>query len=232
MSQSTEEQGKHLEAHNANELRVQVRKLSERNSSLASLLQDSRNKLQQLSADINELSEPASSYGIFLGYSERSHDTRRDAEVFTNNRPMRVKISPQVEPGSLEVGQHVRLGEGIVVVEGCGFPRDGGLATITERIGSDRAVILGSNNEESIAIIANRLRETVRSGDSVLVDARAGIIVEHVHKTEVSQLQLEEVPDVTFDDIGGLDAQISQIRDSVELPFLHPELYRRPSWLR
>src|SRR5699024_2340536 len=97
---------------------------------------------------------------------------------------------------------------------------------LSERIGSDRAVVLASNNEESIAIIAEHLRDSVRSGDTVLIDSRAGIILEHVHKTEVSQLQLEEVPNVSFEDIGGLDAQISQIRDSVELPFLHPELYR------
>src|SRR5699024_6714221 len=90
----------------------------------------------------------------------------------------------------------------------------------------DRAVVLGSNNEESIAIIAEHLRDSVRSGDTVLVDSRAGIVLEHVHKTEVSQLQLAEVPNVSFEDIGGLDAQISQIRDSVELPFLHAELYR------
>ena len=226
MSQSNRDQEKNLDAHNASELRVQVRKLSERNSSLASLLQSSRNKLQQLAADVNELAEPASSYGIFLGYSGRPHDSRRDAEVYTNNRPMRLKISPQVEPGTLKVGQLVRLGDGMVVVEGCGFPRDGQLATLSERIGSDRAVVLASNNEESIAIIAEHLRDSVRSGDTVLIDSRAGIILEHVHKTEVSQLQLEEVPNVSFEDIGGLDAQISQIRDSVELPFLHPELYR------
>ena len=226
MSQSTDAQGKNLDAHNLSELRVQVRKLSERNSSLASLLQDSRNKLQQMAADVNELAEPASTYGIFLGYSGRPHDSRRDAEVYTNNRQMRLKISPQVEPGTLKVGQMVRLGDGLVVVEAGDYAREGQLGTITERIGEDRAVVLGGNNEEFIAIIADRLRETVRSGDSVLVDPRAGIILEHVHKTEVSQLQLEEVPDVTFEDIGGLDAQISQIRDSVELPFLHPELYR------
>lgn len=121
MSQSTGAQGNSLDAHNASELRVQVRKLAERNSSLASLLQDSRNKLQQLAADVNDLAEPASTYGIFLGYSGRPQDSRRDAEVYTNNRPMRLKISPQIEPGSLEVGQLVRLGEGVVVVEAAVF---------------------------------------------------------------------------------------------------------------
>src|SRR5699024_11129382 len=152
MSQSNKDQAKNVDAQNESELRVQVRKLSERNSSLASLLQDSRNKHQQMAADVNELAEPASTYGIFLGYSDRPHDSRRDAEVYTNNRPMRLKISPQVEPGSLVVGQLVRLGEVAIVMEGCGFSRDSQLATITERIGSDRAVILGGNNEESIAI--------------------------------------------------------------------------------
>src|SRR5699024_5373817 len=118
MSQSNRDQAKNVDAHNASELRVQARKLSERTPSLASLLQESRNKRQQMAADDNESAEPASTYGIFLGYSGRPHDSRRDAEVYTNNRPMRLKISPQVEPGSLVVGQLVRLGEGAIVVEG------------------------------------------------------------------------------------------------------------------
>ena len=141
MSQSDREQAKNVDAHSVSELRVQVRKLSERNSSLASLLQSSRDKLRQMAADVNELAEPASTYGIFLGYSGRPHDSRRDAEVFTNNRPMRLKISPQIEPGSLKIGQLVRLGDGMVVVEGCGLPREGQLGTLSERIGSDRAVV-------------------------------------------------------------------------------------------
>ncbi|MFS8935962.1 proteasome ATPase [Corynebacterium sp. c25Ua_89] len=208
-------------------LKRQIDQLAERNTKLASLLQDSRNKLQQMLAEVNELSEPASTYGVFLGYSGKPHDSRRDAEVYTNGRPMRVKVSPNLEPGSLEAGQLVRLGEGFVVVEACGHPQMGSLATVQETLGSTRVIVANSSGEEQVVLLAARLREGIRAGDTVLVDGKAGVALEKIEKSEVAQLSLEEVPELSYDDIGGLDAQISQIRDSVELPFLHPDLYRQ-----
>ncbi|MDO5031590.1 proteasome ATPase [Corynebacterium sp.] len=202
-------------------LRRQIDQLSERNTRLAALLQESRDKLQQMLADVNELSQPASTYGVFLGYAAPA-----EAEVFTNGRAMRVKISPLVEPGILQVGQQVRLGEGFIVVQDCPPAATGALATVHERLGAERAIVANSTGEEQIIVLAAAIRESVRAGDTVLIDTKSGVATERVHKTEVAQLSLEEVPDVTYADIGGLDEQISQIRDSVELPFTHPELYR------
>ena len=210
------------DATNASEhtqLRRQIDQLSERNTKLAALLKDARVKLQQLLAEVDALAEPASTYGVFLGYSGRPHDSRRDAEVYTNGRVMRVKISPNLEPGSLKVGQQVRLGEGFVVVEACSPVNTGSLATLHERIGTDRAVITNSAGEEQVVVLAAHLRDEVRAGDTLLIEPKSAVAAERVHKTEVAQLTLEEVPDVSYDDIGGLDEQISQIRDSVELPF-------------
>ena len=218
------------DATNASEhtqLRRQIDQLSERNTKLAALLKDARVKLQQLLAEVDALAEPASTYGVFLGYSGRPHDSRRDAEVYTNGRVMRVKISPNLEPGSLQVGQQVRLGEGFVVVEACAPVNTGSLATLHERLGTDRAVITNSAGEEQVVVLAAHLRDEVRAGDTLLIEPKSAVAAERVHKTEVAQLTLEEVPDVSYDDIGGLDEQISQIRDSVELPFLHPDLYRQ-----
>ncbi|OFT62699.1 proteasome ATPase [Corynebacterium sp. HMSC05E07] len=209
------------------QLRRQMDQLSERNTKLAALLKDARVKLQQLLAEVDALAEPASTYGVFLGYSGRPHDSRRDAEVYTNGRVMRVKISPNLEPGSLKVGQQVRLGEGFVVVEACAPVSTGSLGTLQERIGSDRAVVTNSAGEEQVILLAADLRDTVRAGDTLLIEPKSAVASERVHKTEVAQLTLEEVPDVSYEDIGGLDEQISQIRDSVELPFLHPDLYRQ-----
>ena len=208
------------------DLEKQVEQLSSRNVKLAGLLQESRDKLQQMLAEVNALSEPASTYGLFLGYSGRGHDSRRDAEVYTNGRPMRLKISPSLEPGILRVGQQVRLGDGFVVVEACNPPRIGALRTIVEVLGTERAIVATAAGEEEVIVLAEDLRSCVRAGDTILIDSKAGLASEKVHKTEITQLSLEEVPDVSYSDIGGLEAQISQIRDSVELPFLHPELYR------
>ena len=148
-------------------LKRQIDQLAERNTKLASLLQDSRNKLQQMLAEVNELSEPASTYGVFLGYSGKPHDSRRDAEVYTNGRPMRVKVSPNLEPGSLEAGQLVRLGEGFVVVEACGHPQTGSLATVQETLGTTRVIIANSSGEEQVVLLAARLRAAFPASGSL-----------------------------------------------------------------
>ena len=204
----------------------QLSQLAARNQKLVELLQKSRAELEQLFAEVNALAEPASTYGVFLAYSPHQSEVGTTAEVYTNGRVMQLKVSPNVEPGSLQVGQQVRLGDGFVVVEGCAPTRTGELATVVERLDQRRAVVANSAGDNRVVLLAQALQESVRAGEVVLLDTKASVAVEKVDQAEVSQLSLEEVPDVRYEDIGGLDEQISQIRDSVELPFIHPELYR------
>ena len=213
----------------ATDYKRQVSQLAARNQKLAGLLKESRVKLEQLFAELNALAEPASTYGVFLGYSPNHSEVGTTAEVYTNGRIMQLKVSPNVEPGSLSAGQQVRLGDGFVVVEGSPPERTGELATVVERLSQDRLIVANSSGEEKVVLLAQALREDTRvsAGEGVLVDPKAAIALEKVEKTEVTQLSLEEVPDVRYEDIGGLDEQISQIRDSVELPFIHPDLYHQ-----
>ncbi len=197
------------------------RNLSERNKKLAELLKSSRDKLNDLYSKVEELAEPATPYGIYLGPS--SNDA--EAEVHTSGRRMRVKVSPTVDMSALVPGTMVRLGQGTVVVEVCGFSHTGQLATMIERIGDDRAVVADQAGQESLVMLAEPLLGVARAGDTVLVNQSAGYAFERIEKTEVNQLSLEEVPDVTYADIGGLSSQIEAIQDSVELPFTQPELY-------
>ena len=195
--------------------------LGARNKRLAELLKSSRDKLNDLYVKVEELGEPASTYGIYLAPGTRDGE----AEVHTSGRRMRLKISPLVEPQALVPGTLVRLGEGTVVVEACGFTPTGQIATMVERIGTDRAVVADQQGAESLVMLAEPLLKTTRAGDTVLVNSSAGYAFERIEKTEVNQLSLEEIPDVTYEDIGGLSSQIETIQDSVELPFSHPELY-------
>ncbi|QGU04598.1 proteasome ATPase [Corynebacterium comes] len=203
-------------------LRREIQTLSSRNAKLSQLLKASRDRLKDLSAQVDALAEPASTYGVHLGDS----DNGRDAEVYTSGRRMRLKVSPHVDRAQLVPGTLVRLGDGSIVVETCGFPDTGELGMLTERMDDNRALVANSTGEEKLVRLATPLRGTARAGDTLLVDTRAGVALERIPKTEVSQLSLEEVPDVTYADIGGLDEQIDQIRDAVELPFSHPDLYR------
>ena len=204
------------------ELTRQNRELTSRNRKLAELLKTSRDKLNDLYAKVEELNEPASTYGIYLAPAPRDGE----AEVHTSGRRMRLKVSPLVDPSELTPGTLVRLGEGTIVVEACGYDPTGQLATMIERVGEDRAIVADQQGAESLVMLAEPLRAAVRAGDTVLVHTSAGYAFERVAKTEVNQLSLDEVPDVTYADIGGLASQIETIQDSVELPFSHPELYQ------
>lgn len=196
--------------------------LTERNEQLASTLRDAREQILSLKADVAKLAEPPSGYGVFL---EAHLDGT--ADVLSNGRRFRVVLSPSVDLADLGPGQDVLLNESMNLIEAAGFELSGEIVTLKEVLSDGRrALIKGRADEERIVHIAAPLiGERLRSGDSLLMDARAGFILERVPKSDVEDLVLEEVPDIGYHDIGGLSAQIEQIRDAVELPFLHPGLY-------
>ncbi|AKE41215.1 ATPase [Corynebacterium kutscheri] len=209
--------------------------LGARNTKLAELLKTSREKLSVLNAQLEDLAMPPSTYGTFLELSSSqlthsSDDGVSTAEVFTAGRKMRLPVSPLVDPQQLIPGVQVRLGEGSQVVEITGFAETGELAVLVEIIGSNRALVTDSMGQEQVVKLAAPLTQQFcrqpRAGDTLLIDAKAGYGFEVIPKTEVQRLALEEVPDVTYADIGGLDTQIEQIHDAVELPFAYPDLYR------
>lgn len=206
-------------------LKGRLREFADRNTKLAELLKASRDKLALLYEEMEGLKTPPSTYGVFLEYAEN----QRAAEIFTGNRQMRLMVDPAMEKESLKPGMKVRLGEGSVVVEACGYTEEGTLATLTERFDEDRALIANQAGEEQVIRLAAALLKQERKprpGDTLLVDLKSGYAFEVIPKTEVSRLALEDVPNVTYADVGGLDEQIEQIKDAVELPFAHPELFK------
>src|SRR5690606_20133434 len=154
---------------------------------------------------------------------------------FTSGRRMRVAVSPTIDVEQLKRGQTLRLNEALAGVEAGDFERTGEVCALRELLPAaadgeaERALVVGHADEERVAWLADPLVDSetkLRPGDSLLVDLKAGYAYERVPKSEVEDLVLEEVPDVSYEDIGGLQKQIEQIRDAVELPFLHADLYR------
>lgn len=190
-----------------------------RNNRLVELLRDSRNKLAQLREDMEQMLEPPSTYGVFL--KPGPHGT---AEVFTGNRRMRLNVLKSLEVSSLVPGCLVRLNDGSVVIENCGYPESGDLAVVREVLPDKTRVMANDHHgEEFVVSLAGALAAKV--GDSIMIDRKSGYAFEVIPKSEVENLVLEEVPDVEYTDIGGLDRQIEQIHDAVEMPFLQPELF-------
>lgn len=203
------------------EAEATIRSLTARNEKLLATLRDARTQLLQLTEEVDRLAQPPSGYGVFLqAHSEQFVD------VFTAGRKMQLTVSPTVDIPSLRRGQQVRLNEALTVVEAGPCDQVGEVVTVKELIGPDRALVLGHADEEKLVLLAESLVGTLRGGDSVLTDAKAAIALERIDKAEVTDLVLEEVPDISYLQIGGLGRQIEQIRDAVELPFLHAELFR------
>ncbi len=192
------------------------------NERLASTLREARDQIMTLKEEVDRLAQPPTGFGTFL--ARNSDDS---VDVFTGGRKLRVTVSPAVDVDSLTKGQEVMLNEALNVVAALEFEQIGEVVMFKELLADgDRALIIANADEERVVRLAEPLRtEKLRAGDSLLLDARSGYVYEKVPKSEVEELVLEEVPDIDYSDIGGLAGQIDAIRDAVELPYLHPELF-------
>ncbi|GAA4963959.1 proteasome ATPase [Kineococcus glutinatus] len=201
--------------------RSRLAQTSTQNERLAATLREARDQIVALRAEVDRLAQPPAGYGTFLA----AHDDGT-ADVHTSGRKMRVALSPAVDATALRAGQEVLLNEALNVVAACGFEQVGELVTLKEVLDGDRALVLARADEERVVRLAAPLLDgPLRIGDSLTVDTRSGFAYERVPKAEVEELVLEEVPDIDYVDIGGLSSQIEQIRDAVELPFLHEDLF-------
>ncbi|HEV2087971.1 MAG TPA: proteasome ATPase [Cryptosporangiaceae bacterium] len=202
-------------------------RLSEQNEKLASTLREARTQILALKEEIDRLAQPPSGYGVFLA----SHDDGT-VDVFTGGRKLRVAVSPAVPADDLRRGQEVMLNEALNIVQAFGYERAGEVVMLKELLDGpdgrpDRALVLSRADEERIVHLAATLTDVhLRPGDSLLLEPRSAYVYERIPKSEVEDLVLEEVPDIDYTAIGGLRNQIEQIRDAVELPFLHAELFR------
>ena len=201
----------------------QMASVASQNERLVRTLKDARQQIVTLREEIERLAQPPTSYAVVVDV----HDDG-SADVLTGGRKMHVAVSPAVESGELGVCREVRLNEAMNIVSV--HPEDvaGEVVVVKEVLDEDRLLVLMRQDEERVVRRGARVTgKQVRVGDAVLVDQRSNIAVERIPRAEVADLVLEEVPDLGYDDIGGLSEQIEAIRDAVELPYLHADLYER-----
>jgi proteasome-associated ATPase len=191
------------------------------NEKLAETLRSEKDRIEGLREEVEKLSQPPASFGVYLASNDDD-----SVDVFTAGRKMRVNVSPDVDRARLDRGVEVILNEALNVVEVLAPDRAGEVMKVKDRLGEDRVVVVGRGDEELVATIGAGLREEhLRAGDPLLIDPRSNLALEKLPKEEVEELVLEEIPDVSYEDIGGLEGQIEAIRDAVELPFLYAELF-------
>ena len=211
------------------ETKGQLAQAVSQNEKLTYTLREAREHIAALRDEVDKLTQPPAAYGTFLA---RNDDGTVD--VFSGGRKMRVALHPEIDVDELDRGCEVVLNESFNVVLARGGEMVGEVVTLKEILDDGtRALIIGRADEERVAELAEALiGERLRSGDTLLMDNRSGLLLEKLPRPEVEELVLEEVPDIAYEDVGGLDAQIEQIADAVELPYLHQELfaeYRLPA---
>ena len=202
------------------ETKGQLQQAVSQNEKLTYTLREARDHIAALREEVEKLTQPPAAYGTVLGTNDDG-----TVDVHSGGRKMRVAVMPEVA-GQLTQGDEVALNESFSVILSRAADRTGEVVTVKDAMGEGRALIVGRADEERVCELSEALAaQGLRAGDTVLMDARSGLLVEKLARPEVEELVLEEVPDISYDDVGGLDGQIEQIADAVELPFLHADLF-------
>jgi proteasome-associated ATPase len=205
------------------ETKGQLAQAVSQNEKLSYTLREARDHISALREEVDKLTQPPAAYATLLGVNDDG-----TVDVHASGRKMRVEVSPGIDTDELERGREVVLNDAYNVVMVRPGERVGETVTLKEVLDDGRrALVVGRADEERVAELSASLAgERLRAGDMLLADTRSGVLLERLPRPEVEDLVLEEVPDISYHDIGGLDDQIEQITDAVELPFLHQDLFR------
>jgi proteasome-associated ATPase len=208
-----------------NKLREANRQLVQafnQNEKLVNALYEAREQITSLKEEVDKLCAPPSTYGVYLSVNEDG-----TVNILSQGRKVKVNLHPSIKAEDIKPGQELVLNEGLNVVETAGYEIQGEVVVLKEVLDEERAIVTQRADEDRVGIIADPLRKAkLKIGDHLLIDAKSGYLLEKLPKSEVEDLSLEEVPDIDYEDIGGLTNQIETIKDAVELPYLYADYYR------
>ncbi len=204
------------------ETRMKLQQSEKQNKRLAASLQEAKTQIETLRTEIAKLTAPPSSYALFCSLNDDA-----SANVYVSGRKMRVSVHNSVASASLRKGQEVILNEALNIIEARAFDPQGQVVKLKDQLDGARALIQLHHDEERIVELGEPLlHESLSVGDHLLYDPRSGYVIEKIPKAEIEELVIEEVPDVRYEDVGGLTKEVEQVTDAVELPFLYPELFK------
>jgi proteasome-associated ATPase len=202
--------------------RDRLERAAAQNDKLSHLLEEAREQLGVLREEVEKLTSPPNNFGTVLGVNADG-----SVDVLTGSRKLRVAAQPSVEVKKLQVGQEVLLNEAFNVIDVRSFEPAGDVLRVRETLDDGRVMIIAHADEEKVLQRSDAMADVyLRAGDYVRIDSKTSLILEKMERPEIEELVLEEVPDVTYAEVGGLADQIEQIRDTVELPYMHKDLFK------
>ena len=203
------------------EARGQLAQSRSNNEKLTITIQQTRDQIAALRDEVEKLTQPPAVYGTFIGFNDDG-----TVDIFASGRKMRVALHPGIDPGQMACGDEVVLNESFSVIGVRPTDGQGEVVTVKEVLDERRVLVYGRADEERVVELAEALRTIkLRCGDAVLLDLRSNLLIEKLIRQEAEELILEEVPDISYAHVGGLDRQIEAITDAVELPYMHRDLF-------
>jgi proteasome-associated ATPase len=205
-----------------NRTRERLDRATSQNDKLAAVLEEAREQLGVLREEVEKLTAPPNNFGTVLQVNDDG-----TIDILTGSRKLRVSAQPNVEVKKLQVGQEILLNEAFNIIDIRHFEPAGEVLRVREPMTDGRVLVIAHADEEKVLTRSQMMSDVkLRPGDYVRIDTKTGLILEKMERPEVEELVLEEVPDITYEDVGGLADQIEQIRDTVELPYMYRDLFR------
>ena len=217
----TEIESMELEMRQLHESRHKLHLSQRQNEQLVSTLQEAKAQIEALRKEVDKLTAPPSTFAVFYNTNEDG-----TVNVSLGGRKLRVNLHPSIQPESLKKGQEVIVNEGLNVIEARGYDPQGEIVHLKQILDDGRAVVSLHLDDVRVVEVSDALKQQDLSvGDHLLFESRSGYLIEKLPKGEMEELVIEEVPDISYDQIGGLAKELEQVKDAVELPFLYPELF-------
>jgi proteasome-associated ATPase len=203
-------------------MRERLDRAMTQNDKLSAVLEEAKEQLGVLREEVEKLTSPPNNFGTVLQVNDDG-----TLDILTGSRKLRVAAQPNVEVKKLQVGQEVLLNEAFNIIDVRHFEPAGDVLRVREALADGRVVVFAHADEEKVLQRSETMADVkLRPGDYVRIDTKTGLVLEKMERPEVEELVLEEVPDITYEEVGGLAEQIEQIRDTVELPYMHKDLFR------
>ena len=232
-------------SHQLREARAQAVSLAAKNERLVTALGTARERIAELGQQLDAVTHPPVTLGLLTGLPRTRGavgDTGgaadaagaaqpREIAVSLSGRQMLLHVHPGVDDTELQIGRLVAVNDQMLVVATLPEPGTGEAVTLEERLDDARVLVTTGAGGTRILTLSSALGriagtgEGLKPGDTLAADLRADVATALIERTSVEQLVVAETPDVSWADIGGLGPQIEQIRDALELPFTHPELF-------
>jgi proteasome-associated ATPase len=210
--------------HPQDPLRRELVALREAIADQEEIIADARQMIEKLEEVIKKVTSPANRIGTFLGSPSR--DT---AHIVVGGSDYYCNVDPRISISKLKKGTRVLVNEAYVIVGDLGFETGGPVTKITEILGKDRLRVGGEHGMQSTILqrSADLAKSTLKTGDEVRVDPSYRMALEALSHPESRDHYLDVVPELPWEKVGGQDAALQAIKDAIELPLLHGELFAK-----